>query len=177
MAWSTEMIIMLRHLINDLDIPPTAPTYSDDRLQELILVSAQQVQLEVSFFQTYSINLDTLTLTPDPSTGTRDDAFMWLVTFKCCCLLSRSELKSFSSSAWAIRDGSDIQLDPTNVVKAKQQAAAMFCQAYEDAKWKYQMAVRPAGKGILGPFSVITPMAYGQAGGFNLYGPRDRPSF
>jgi hypothetical protein len=54
MAWQTSMTLMTRLLIADLADPPT---YSDTRLQQLILLGARYVQQDVSFSTTYSVNM------------------------------------------------------------------------------------------------------------------------
>jgi hypothetical protein len=45
--WQVEMVILLRHMIGDINEPYV---YTDNRLQELILVSSQFVNTEVGGF-------------------------------------------------------------------------------------------------------------------------------
>ena len=47
MAWQNEMTLIVRHLVNDLD--SSDYTFTDSRLEESILVSAQLSFLEVDF--------------------------------------------------------------------------------------------------------------------------------
>ncbi len=174
MSWDTEIVTMVRYLINDYS---ASPTYSDDNLQTYILISAQYVQQENSFDASYTTNIDNLTLKPDPTVGAgRDEAFLWLVSLKTACGILRSELKLVSGQAIAITDeGSSIDLRGT--LQGKIQAAKTFCEDYEDARWKWNLGNRNNGEGIFGPFALITPSLYGMAGGFQYYSTRDRPIF
>ena len=50
MTWQNEMSIILRHLVNDLD--SSSYTFSDDRIEETILVASQLVLHEIDFENT-----------------------------------------------------------------------------------------------------------------------------
>lgn len=178
MSWSTEMVVMIRHLINDLG---DVPIYTTDRLQEVIIIAGQQVQQQCSFQNTYQFNLGALTIVPDPATGSssnnRDEAFMWLVSLRCCGIIARAEAKISSGNAFIVKDANMVMVDASRVSSEKRLIADKWEEEYENARWIYQMSNRPSGQGIFGPFSIITPAAYGEAGGFQYYAPRDRPIF
>ena len=65
MPWQNEMTIIVRHLVNDLD--STSYTFTDSRLEEAVLVSAQLSALEIDFENTYTIDVDAVSLSPDPT--------------------------------------------------------------------------------------------------------------
>ncbi len=95
MAWQNEMTLIVRHLVNDLD--SSSYTFQDDRVEESVLVSAQLAALEIDFESTYTIDVDSLTLTPDPTTSSnKDDSFINLVSLKTAQMLLGSELKTHS---------------------------------------------------------------------------------
>ena len=71
MPWQNEMTLIVRHLVNDLD--SSNYTFTDDRLEESVLVSAQLASLEIDFESTYTIDVDSLTLSPDPTTSSDKD--------------------------------------------------------------------------------------------------------
>ena len=74
MSWKVEMPIIIRTLINDVgDIPK----YSDQRLQQTIVVAAKYVQFDVELEQLYSLNVVDPEITPDP-TVQNDDIFISL---------------------------------------------------------------------------------------------------
>ena len=76
MSWQLELPIIVRTWINDLD---DRPTYEDDRLQQVLVVSAQYVNREINLPNDYEVNLTNLTITPDPCTlADRDEDFIGL---------------------------------------------------------------------------------------------------
>ena len=60
MPWQNEMKVIVRHLVNDLDTSDY--TFTDSRLEEAILVSAQLASLEIDFDNTYAIDVDSVSL-------------------------------------------------------------------------------------------------------------------
>lgn len=91
MAWETEMTLTVRILINDLE---DSPTYSDSRIQQLITVAGTYVQQEANLTKTYNIVVADTTITPDPTTPTKDDIFVALTCLKSACLLDQSTLRT-----------------------------------------------------------------------------------
>ena len=129
MSWQNEMTIIVRHLINDLD--SSSYTFTDSRIEESILVSSQLVLHEVDFESSYTVDVDSLTLTPDPTANTgsdgKDDGFISLVSLKTGCLLLGSEMKTNALSAISLKK-------------------------YEDTKTQYKLN-GIVGKAVLGPYS------------------------
>ena len=78
MSWQNEMVLIVRHLINDLD--DSNQSFSDERLEGTVLVSAQLLLNEIDFDDppnnTYVVDVDGLSLTPDPTSGEKDNAFI-----------------------------------------------------------------------------------------------------
>ena len=103
MAWQSEMVRIVRHLINDLD--STNYSFTDDRLEELILVASQLVLTTLDFTNEYTVDVDALTLNPDPTTGTKDDSFINLVSLKAACVVLGSEVRSNALNSISLRDG------------------------------------------------------------------------
>lgn len=150
MAWQTEMVRMIRHLVNDLD--DTSPTYTDYRLEELILVAAQYVNLDVTFSQSYTIDVDEMTLTPDPTSDPKDNAFINLVVLKSACIIAQNEYRTASGQGISIRDGSSA-LDLRGLGAMKKELASSWCQEYKTAKLEYAAGNLMPGHAILGPFT------------------------
>lgn len=173
MSWDTEIVTMIRYMINDYG---TTQTYSDDTLITTILISAQWVQQENTFINRYSTNIDNQTLTPDPTSSTaRDESFMWLVTLKSVCMIAQAELKKVSGQAIAITDeGSSIDLRGT--LQGKIVTGKSYCDDYKNASWTYRLEKAPNGQGIFGPFSIVSAGTNGGYGWEN-YTMRDRATF
>lgn len=170
MPWQTELVRIVRYLIDDLG---TTPTYSDARLEETVLVAAQMTLRDVDFDTTYTIDVDELTLSPDPTVGTKDDAFINLVCLRAGCLIDSStyRTKLREGHGVIIKHGAS-SIDTKGQLDAyKLLADKGLCQAYADAKWEYEAGAMSPGEAIIGPFS-------GESVHNHNYGShRDRPTF
>jgi len=81
MSWRSQIPLMVRHLINDLD--QENYKYSDERIETSVLVSAQMLSIETDFSNSYAIDIANGQLSPDPTMGdTKDNAFMNLTALK-----------------------------------------------------------------------------------------------
>lgn len=94
--WTSDIIQLLRALIDDLD----AITYTNARLTDIIVVAAHFVAKEINFDYTYTVNIASQTLDPDP-----DDDFKNFVALKASCLILGAELKQMSNNALKVIDG------------------------------------------------------------------------
>ena len=148
--WKTEMVIMVRHLINDLDQPYE---YDDERIESLILIAAQFVLTDVIFSTTYSVDLTEHELTPDPI-DTRDNDFINLVCLKAACIVETNEAKSAAGQAISIKDqGSAISLGGTGgVLDGRLQIWRQgSCKKYEESVLKFlQTGSSVGGRIIIG---------------------------
>ena len=92
------MTTIVRHLVNDVD--SSSYTFSTDRLETTILVAAQLMIMNVDFNNTYDINVETSTLSPDPTdTDTKDDPFIALACLRAACIIVGSEIRKESGNA------------------------------------------------------------------------------
>lgn len=147
MAWQPEMTVIIRHLVNDLNVL----LFSDSRLEECILVNAQLIQHELTFDNTYTVDVDALTLSPDPTTlAVKDDSFINLVCMKTACLLLTSLAQEKSLQAIRITDG-PASIDTSSVYKAAQEMAKDMCDKFSKAKLNYQI------NGIKPGLAITTP--------------------
>lgn len=155
MAWTSELVMIVRHLIGDI----CGDTYSDSRLEETIVVSAELMLSETSFINEYSIDVDNVSISPDPTTGTRDDIFIGLVTLKAACVLARGALRDA-----AAREGIRVK-DKMGEIEIKGRFAASaalsksYCDAYQRAKLEYALnnidGVRAIFNVVIGP-NIVT---------------------
>ena len=152
MYWESEMVTIVRHLIDDYvaDGDESSATYKDNRLEETILVAAQLSQTEgINFSKTYTVDADACTLTPDPTDGTKDNAFINLVSLKAACIILSSEYRTSASQGIKIVDGPST-LDLTGKSTSLKDLSQRMCERYEDAKTEYNL------NGVLGQ-AVLTP--------------------
>jgi hypothetical protein len=129
MSWTDTLVPMLRNLVGDTD----STSYTDCRLEQILAVAAQLVIGEVSFDIDYTIDIDAVTIIPDPISNS-DDMFINLVSLKASCILMRSEMKTAASKEGIlIKDGMG-SLEVRGGFKAHLDMAKSFCDAYEKAK-------------------------------------------
>ena len=149
MVWQTEMVRIVRHLINDI----AATTYADDRLEETVLVSAQLILNYVEFDNTFTVDVDSLSLSPDPTAlTTKDNAFINIVCIKAACVILSSELRTHGLNSVSISDGPS-RIDMTGVVKNLQIIQQDMCQRSEHAIMQHKAGNSVAGQAILGPYA------------------------
>ena len=151
MTWQNEMVRMLRHIVNDLD--SSSYSFTDDRLEESVLVSAQLVSTEIDFENTYTIDVDGLILTPDPTTlADKDDAFINLVVLKSACIIVGSEVRSNALNAIALKDGPS-SIDLRGIATGLTKLYEHLCEKYEASVMQYKAGSSIAGQAILSPYS------------------------
>ena len=155
MAWETEMTIIVRHIIGDLDSDNY--NFSDSRIEESILVAAQLIHNEMEFFIDYTIEVDNGSLTPDPtttgvSTSNKDDDFIALCCLRSGLLLTNSLLRTYALKAISIRDGAS-SLDMRGIVAGLKMVNDDLTKKYEDVKLNYETGKLGFGKVILSPYS------------------------
>jgi hypothetical protein len=164
MSWQGEMSTIVRHLINDLD--STNYTYTDQRIETSILVSAQIVLSEVDFENTYTVDVEQCYLNPDPTDPTtglatvnKDDGFINLVSLKTACLILGSEMKTQSLNAVRVSDGPS-SIDYTAVAANIKYLYEFSCKQYEEYKFNYAAGSNAVGKAILSPYSPGSDVVY-----------------
>lgn len=135
MAWHNEMGRLLRFQVDDID----CVTYDDETIREALLVGAQFVLNDAEFDTTYTVDIDTHTLSPDPTElTTKDNAFINLTVLKAACILLRGELKKASKQAIKIVDGPST-IDATGFAKALAEVAKEVCGNYEKLLHDYRI--------------------------------------
>lgn len=152
MAWQTELSTIVRYIINDVD--NTRYKYSDERIETTVVIAAQMVILDISLQTQYDINIQNISISPDPTeTDPKDNVFVNLVALKTACIILGSEVKTEGANAISIKDGPSA-IDLRGV-------ASTISFLYEDICGKYDKLLKDykedlvvaAGQAILGPYS------------------------
>jgi hypothetical protein len=58
MAWKTDLVLMLRSLIGDLD----RTDYTDERLKQILVAGAYNVVNDADFSEDYSVDISAVTI-------------------------------------------------------------------------------------------------------------------
>lgn len=151
MSWQGQMSTIVRTLVNDIDESNYA--YSQERVEQSILASAQLMQMSVDFTNDYTINIETCVLTPDPTTADyKDDAFVTLVCLKTACMILQGEIRTKADCSISIKSGPD-SVDYRDVAKVLQALYKDVCSKYEQALLDYKAGTSNAGQSVLSPYS------------------------
>ena len=151
MAWQTEMVRILRHIINDLD--SSNYSFSDTRLEETILVATQLILTEIDFDKTYTVDVDALALDPDPTTSSdKDDPFISLVSLKAACVILGSEVRTNSLNAVSVKDGAST-IDMKGISAGLMSLYKDLCGKYDQAVLQYKAGNSVVGHAILSPYA------------------------
>jgi hypothetical protein len=93
MSWQEHLTTIVRVLINDLDCPYE---FSDERMQQVIVVAAKYVQFDVNLEHLYQVNVINPNITPDP-TNDDDEIFLSLVGLKAACIFDQGTFRTKSA--------------------------------------------------------------------------------
>lgn len=160
MSWQTTMTQIVRGLIFDLTSPYT---YTDERIQDIIAIAGTLVISDVDFSYTYTIDVSTPSISPDPATSSDDD-FVALVCLKTACIISQGEHRTASRQAFNVKDG-PASIDTRSKAEYLGGLANNVCEAYEKAKRSFQIGDGSVGKAIVGPYNAYNSAKTGRGFG------------
>ena len=156
MSWQGQMSTVVRHLISDVD--SSSYTFSANRIETTILVAAQLLTMNVDFDNTYTINVESCSLSPDPTdTDTKDNPFIALASLRAACIIVGSEIRKESGNAISIKDGPSA-IDLRGVTSTLTVLYKDLCEKYEHALLEYRAGNSVVGQSILGPYSTGSDM-------------------
>jgi hypothetical protein len=163
MAWQNEITNIVRNLIND----PDGDTYADSRVEQVILVAAQLLLNKVDFSNTYTIDVDLLSLSPDPTTvSPKDNDFINLVSIQAAVIFLKGEAKTLGAMSYKVTDGPS-SIDVSAAYKAVQEQAKEMQDLLDWAILEFGTG-NSGGQAILTPYTVVTQ----QSRFYNLFYPR-----
>lgn len=149
MSWQNEMVRIVRFLINDIN----SITYADDRLEETLLVAAQLKSGAIDFNNTYTIDVDLLSLSPDPTLTTpKDNWFINIVCLYTASIILDSEAKTLAAQAYRIKDGSST-IETGDAYKATKELAVEMAQRVDQAIMQYKAGDSVGAQAILTPYT------------------------
>lgn len=147
-TWLDHTIIPLRVIIGDYK---AEPTYTDERLHELMIVAATLVKQEISFTTSYTVSVPLLTITPDP---VDDEDFRIFIVLKAACLADQSTFR-----AKALLEGIRAALGPASLSVAGNLKGFQYllengpCKTYQEMKTQYIFGNAAYVRAILSPFA------------------------
>lgn len=149
MSWQAEIPIIVRTLINDLS---STPTYSDERLLQVIAVAAKYVQFDVILEHAYTIDVINPNISPDP-TEDNDSIFISLVSLKAACIIDQSILRTKAATEGIRAALGPAALSVTNSLSGfKMILDHGACAAYEELTSHWDVREATAIRAVLSPF-------------------------
>lgn len=151
MYWEIEIPIIIRSLINDLADPPL---YSDERIQQLSVVAAQYVTMEVNLDKNYNIDIVAVEITPDPSDpATRDTDFIGFIAMKAACLLDHSTFRTKAAGEGLRAALGPASLSVTGTLAGYRDIINMGpCKLYDQLVLDHNIGNATAVRAIFSPF-------------------------
>lgn len=143
-SWNTDLVLMVRVLISDMDVPQT---YTDEYLQRVLVAAGMIVDAEVTFDYTYTYDISALTISPDPVIS-EDQAFTALIPLKSACILTQGEYKKALGQGIKVRDG-DSMIDTSVSFRGYRDILELGpCASYDKLKWSLEAAGVLSGGGV-----------------------------
>ena len=147
MPWKTDLVLMLRSIIGDLD----KAKFTDERLKQILVVGAYNVHNDADFSTSYTVDVAQVSISPDPISESDSD-FSTLTVYKSACILLGSEVKTEASNAISIKDGPSA-IDLRGVAANLTNLYNDLCAKYDALLKTYQYNNTLVGQVILGPYS------------------------
>lgn len=152
-----SILLMARAILGDMG--PTY-TYSDERMQQVIIPAAFYVNRQATFQDSYVVNINNGSITPDP---VGDNDFIALCAYKAACLISTYELKN--SSGIIMKDGPSM-IDTKGTSQNMKAGMTSICATFDAMMLDYLVNGGLSGTGgvgaaILGPYSPGSDYAHG----------------
>lgn len=149
--WELEIPIIVRNLINDFESPQK---YTDTRIQQLAVIAAQYVLMEVNLDKEYTVNTLTMDISPDPSAPeTRDTDFIGFIAMKSACLLDQSTFRTKAATEGLRAALGPASLHVTGTLGGYKDILNLGpCKLYEQLVLDHNIGNATAVKAILSPF-------------------------
>ena len=159
MAWSDELIPMVRAMVDDLSTPYR---YDDTQVTQLVVLAARLVSMEATFPVAFVANVGSLTITPDPTADPRDENFINLTAGKAACILSQGAAAKAAGRALRVKD---LAVDVDTRAEAEAWAELLksgWCAVYKQMLIDYKTGRRGmvVGAAIMGPLRVAGASAF-----------------
>ena len=147
--WQTDLTLMLRILIDDLNAPQKN---TDAYLYQVLILAGILADNEVDFILDYTFDISGVTISPDPITN-NDNIFQALVPLKAACILNQGNFQKAIGQGIKVRDG-DSSVDTTASFGGYRDILELGpCNAYDKLRKQISAANSVGNFGaVLSPF-------------------------
>jgi len=149
MAWDTDLVLMLRVLVGDLNIPQKN---TDAYLKRILIAAGILVVNDIDLSQDYIFDISNITIVPDPVI-LGDILAQALIPLKAACIMNQSQFQIALSQGIRVRDG-DSQIDTSVSFGGYKDILQLGpCASYSLLlNWELQSQSSLVGKAVLGAY-------------------------
>ncbi len=148
MAWTTDLVTMLRVLINDFNVPQKN---TDAYLQRVLVCAGVFVKNDIDLSYDYAFDLTAVTIVPDPIEE-EDYILQALLPLKAACILNQGSFQTAIGQGIRVRDG-DSAIDTSVSFGGYRDILELGpCASYEKLKFQIQAMSIGAMGFVLGPY-------------------------
>lgn len=145
--WYPYLVVGLRSLINDL---ADTQEFSDDRLRQMLIIAAYQVNVEIDLETDYDVDIVAQTISPDPSD---DDIFNNFVLLKAACILDQGRFRTKAALSGLRAKCGPVEMQTLNHLQGFKDLIDFGpCKSYETLKNEFSFNKTSHIKAILSPF-------------------------
>ena len=148
MAWTTDLVLMTRVLINDMETPQRN---TDTYLSQVLVTAGVLIQGDIELPYEYTFDISGPTISPDPVTS-EDRIMQALLPLKAACILNQGDMAKALGRGIRVRDG-DSAIDTSVSFKGYSDILKLGpCASYERLKWQIQATNAGSAGFVLSPY-------------------------
>ena len=174
-SWQNTSLLMLRTMLNDAGCGES--TYSTTRLEQLLITSAYFLPIDINFKNTYTVDVEAYTISPDPISQTDGSEFINFLVLKAACVADEGNFRNKALMQGVTACCGPAVLQTSNYGQyLKELLTNGPCKVYEDLKEGYNFGYEGAQviKAVMSPFvsnDFYPPMGDGGYGGLDTNNP------
>lgn len=153
-SWQNTSLIMLRTMLNDAGCGESQ--YPNNRLEDLLITAAYVMRREIEFITSYSVDIESYTITPDPISTTEDgDDFISFMVLKAACIADEGNFRSSALLQGVVARCGPATIQTSNYgAYLKELLVSGPCKSFETLKDEYNFNYDGKGilRGVMGPF-------------------------
>jgi hypothetical protein len=152
-TWQNTSLIMLRTMMNDAGCGETR--YTNARLEQLLITAAYFLPVEINFSNSYLVDVEANTISPDPIGQTDGVEFINLMVLRAACIADEGNFRTSALlQGVKARCGPAILDTNTYGQYLKELLTKGPCKAYESLKDEYNFGYDGARiiRAVMSPF-------------------------
>ena len=91
-TWQNTSLIMLRTMLNDAGCGETK--YTNNRLENLLITAAYFLPIDINFNSTYIVDVEKITISPDPISKDDGPEFINFMVLKAACIADEGNFRN-----------------------------------------------------------------------------------